>query len=105
VEKWAIGGGYYVRATLPDATVDRIDGFTTECEAGRWIKTSRRFGCTRETNKLPPTEASLFDFPSQFLGALCIAGASCQQPRFRRSLSMAIAKRNAGKLEPRLGKH
>jgi hypothetical protein len=26
-----------VRATLPDGTVDRIEGFATEGEAGRWI--------------------------------------------------------------------
>ena len=38
VQRWAIGGGYYVRATLTDGTVDRIEGFTTEGEAGRWIK-------------------------------------------------------------------
>jgi hypothetical protein len=38
VERWAIGGGYYVRATLPDGTIDRIEGFATEDEAGRWIK-------------------------------------------------------------------
>ncbi len=38
VEQWRIGGGYYVRATLPDGTVDRIEGFATEGEAGRWIK-------------------------------------------------------------------
>jgi hypothetical protein len=38
VEQWAIGGGYYVRATLTDGTVDRIEGFATEAEAGRWIK-------------------------------------------------------------------
>ncbi len=38
VEQWAIGGGYYVRATLPDGTVDRIEGFATGGEAGRWIK-------------------------------------------------------------------
>jgi hypothetical protein len=37
-EQWAIGGGYYVRATLPDGTVDRIEGFATEGGAGRWIK-------------------------------------------------------------------
>jgi hypothetical protein len=30
VEQWAIGGGYYVRATLPDGAVDRIEGFATE---------------------------------------------------------------------------
>src|SRR5208282_4510140 len=38
VDEWKIGGGYYVRATLPDGTVDRIEGFATEAEAGRWIK-------------------------------------------------------------------
>jgi IS1 family transposase len=38
VVKWKIGGGYYVRATLPDGTVDRIEGFATEGDAGRWIK-------------------------------------------------------------------
>jgi hypothetical protein len=38
VERWAIGGGYYVRATLTDGTVDRIEGFATEGEAGRWIR-------------------------------------------------------------------
>jgi recombination DNA repair RAD52 pathway protein len=38
VERWAIGGGCYVRVTLTDGTVDRIDGFATEGEAGRWIK-------------------------------------------------------------------
>jgi IS1 family transposase len=38
VEQWKIGGGYYVRATLTDGTVNRIEGFTTEGEAGRWIK-------------------------------------------------------------------
>jgi hypothetical protein len=32
------GSGYYVRATLTDGTVDRIEGFTTAGEAGRWIK-------------------------------------------------------------------
>jgi IS1 family transposase len=38
VERWAIGGGYYVRATLTDGTVDRIEGFVTEGEAGSWIR-------------------------------------------------------------------
>jgi hypothetical protein len=38
VEKWAIGDSYYVRATLPDGTVERIEGFATEGEAGRWIR-------------------------------------------------------------------
>ena len=38
VAQWAIGGGYYVRATLTDGTIDRIEGFSTEGDAGRWIK-------------------------------------------------------------------
>jgi hypothetical protein len=38
VAQWAIGGDYYVRATLTDGTVERIEGFATEGEAGRWIK-------------------------------------------------------------------
>jgi hypothetical protein len=38
IDEWRIGGGFYVRATLPDGTTDRIEGFTTESEAGRWIK-------------------------------------------------------------------
>lgn len=38
VEQWKIGDGYYVRATLLDGTVERIEGFKTEGEAGRWIR-------------------------------------------------------------------
>ena len=37
VGKWAIGGGYYVRATLLDGTIHLLDGFATEGDAGRWI--------------------------------------------------------------------
>src|ERR1700729_1977189 len=29
VAQWAIGGPYYVRATLPDGTIDRVEGFAT----------------------------------------------------------------------------
>jgi IS1 family transposase len=36
--QWAIGGGWYVRATLTDGTVKRIEGFPSEGEAGRWIR-------------------------------------------------------------------
>jgi IS1 family transposase len=36
--KWAIGNTWYVRATLPDGTVERIDDFATEAEAARWMK-------------------------------------------------------------------
>ena len=38
VEQWAIGGNYYVRVTLLDGTIERIEGFATESEAGRWIR-------------------------------------------------------------------
>jgi hypothetical protein len=38
VAQWAIGGAYYVRATLINGTVERIEGFATENEAGLWIK-------------------------------------------------------------------
>ena len=38
VEKWAIGESYFVRVTFPDGTVDRIERFKTEGEAGRWIR-------------------------------------------------------------------
>jgi hypothetical protein len=38
VEKWAIGEGCFVRATLPAGTVDRIEGVATESDAGNWIK-------------------------------------------------------------------
>ena len=38
VEQWRTCGGYYVRATLTDGTVDRIEGFATEVEAGRWVR-------------------------------------------------------------------
>ena len=38
VEEWEIGGGYYVRVTLPNGTSERIEGFATEGDAGRWIK-------------------------------------------------------------------
>jgi IS1 family transposase len=38
VEKWSIGESYYVRVTFPDGTTDKIEGFATEGEAGRWIR-------------------------------------------------------------------
>ena len=50
IEQWAIGGGYYVRATLTDGTVDRIEGFATEGEAGRWIR-SESSGWLHERKK------------------------------------------------------
>jgi hypothetical protein len=48
VAQWAVGGGYYVRATLTDGTVDRIEGFAKEGEAGRGSRTSQSFGSARE---------------------------------------------------------
>ena len=44
VEQWKIGGGFNVRATLLDGTIDRIEGFATEGEAGCWIKTNLSYG-------------------------------------------------------------
>jgi hypothetical protein len=38
IDEGKSGGGFYVRAMLPDGTIERIEGFTTEGEAGRWIK-------------------------------------------------------------------
>ncbi len=38
VDEWKITGGWYVRATLADGTVERIEGFVTEGEAARWIR-------------------------------------------------------------------
>jgi IS1 family transposase len=36
--EWKIGGGIYIRATLPDSDPERIEGFKSEAEAARWIK-------------------------------------------------------------------
>jgi IS1 family transposase len=36
--QWAIGGGYYVRATLPNSEPQTIEGFATEGDATRWIR-------------------------------------------------------------------
>ena len=33
-----VGGGYYVRATLPNSVPEQIRTFATEGEAARWIK-------------------------------------------------------------------
>jgi hypothetical protein len=38
IDEWKITGGFYVRATLADGTVERIEGFSTEGEAAVWIK-------------------------------------------------------------------
>jgi IS1 family transposase len=38
IEKWAIGESYYVRVTFLDGATDKIEGFATEGEAGRWIR-------------------------------------------------------------------
>ncbi len=38
IGEWMVGGGFYVRATLSDGTVERIEGFATEEKAGRWIE-------------------------------------------------------------------
>ena len=38
IDEWKITGGFYVRVTLPDGTVERVEGFSTEAEAAVWIK-------------------------------------------------------------------
>ena len=38
IDEWKITGGFYVRATLEDGTVERIEGFATEGEAATWIR-------------------------------------------------------------------
>jgi hypothetical protein len=38
VEKWAIGESCYVRVTLPDGTIERVEGFATEGAAVLWIR-------------------------------------------------------------------
>jgi hypothetical protein len=38
IEKWRIGDAYYVRATLSDGTIERIESFATEGEAAHWIR-------------------------------------------------------------------
>ena len=45
IDEWKITGGFYLRATLTDGTVDRIEGFATEGEAAQWIKNKLVFGC------------------------------------------------------------
>lgn len=35
---WKIGGGWYVKASLPDAEPENITGFKSEVEAWRWIR-------------------------------------------------------------------
>jgi len=38
VIQWAVGGGFYVRATLPNQQPVQIDGFATKAEAVRWVR-------------------------------------------------------------------
>jgi IS1 family transposase len=58
VAQWAIGGGWYVRATLTDGTVDRIEGFATEGEAGRWIKNESAIWVHERNQSLGPINKS-----------------------------------------------
>ena len=39
-----ISKGAFVRATLPDGTVDRIYGFASDNDAARWIKNEKSYG-------------------------------------------------------------
>ncbi len=42
VLEWKIGGGFYVKATLPNAAPENITGFKNEIEALRWIRNDSR---------------------------------------------------------------
>jgi hypothetical protein len=54
--KWALGESFYVRVTLPDGTIERIEGFATEGEAGRWIK-NESVVWLRQKNEAVSTDA------------------------------------------------
>jgi hypothetical protein len=36
--EWKIGGGYYVKMTMPNAATENIEGFKTEAKAAQWIR-------------------------------------------------------------------
>ena len=36
--EWKIGGGWYVKATLPNVEPENITGFKSEVETLRWIR-------------------------------------------------------------------
>ena len=38
VEEQKVGGGYFVRVTLPNSVPEQVFGFTTEDEAARWVR-------------------------------------------------------------------
>jgi hypothetical protein len=38
IDEWKITGGFYVRVTLADGIVERIEGFSTQGEAAAWIR-------------------------------------------------------------------
>jgi hypothetical protein len=38
VLEWKIGGGYYVRVTMPNAAPEEVQSFDTETQAARWIR-------------------------------------------------------------------
>jgi hypothetical protein len=38
VMEWKIGGGFYVKATLPNSEPENISGFETKNDAVRWIR-------------------------------------------------------------------
>ena len=38
VMEWKIGGGFYVKATLPNVAPENITGFETRNDAVRWIR-------------------------------------------------------------------
>jgi hypothetical protein len=38
VLKWKIGGGFYVKTTLPNSAPENITGFVTKNDAIRWVR-------------------------------------------------------------------
>jgi len=36
--EWKVGGGWYVKATLPNAGPENIPGFKSKVEALRWLR-------------------------------------------------------------------
>jgi hypothetical protein len=38
VLEWKIGGGIYVKATLPNVAPENVSGFETKNDANRWVR-------------------------------------------------------------------
>jgi hypothetical protein len=38
IMEWKIGGGFYVKATLPNSAPENVTGFVTKNDAIRWVR-------------------------------------------------------------------